>query len=343
MLVRDAAYYDLEGPISGQDHAQAVCKKFVPDGDKLFAVLSRHDDNLTLADKEGYEPGDTLQLLVPFLVEARVTEENLREVSAEAGLVPGICELFNELQNEDCLIWIISTSYEQHALSIAQRVGVQDCQVSCTKFPLDQLHSQTAKEDFSLIRRTRKKTVKLYHNELESGVNDKPIQELLDPFFWKKLPKAQFGQLMAKVEVVGGRRKLRVLEDEVRERGIYLSDIFVVVDSITDFRMAQAVEAAGGIVLAWNGNQYIIPYATCGVAAVDARAIKPLFQAWRKGGRKAVREIVESMPEPENPETGPHYHWLAGREKDDVFQEEVLAIHKRLRTVCRGVEVAKLG
>ena len=343
MSARDAAYYDLEGPISSQDHAQAVCKRFIPDGDKLFAALSRYDDILTLTDREGYEPGDTLMLLTPFLIEAGVTEEDLKAVSTEAGLVPGICELFNELQNEGCLVWIISTSYEQHALSIAQRAGVPDWQVSCTKFPLDQFRNQTAKEDFSLIRKARKKAVKLYHNKLESGVNDKPIQELLDPFFWKRLPKAKFGQVMAKVEVMGGRRKLKTLEDEIRERGIYLSDIFTVVDSITDFRMAQAVEAGGGIALVWNGNRFIIPYATCGVAAVDARAVKPIFQAWRDGGRKAVREIVESIPEPENPETGPHYHWLAGREKDDVFQEEVLAIHKRLRTVCRGVEVAKLS
>lgn len=54
--------------------------------------------------------------------------------------------------------------------------------------------------------------------------------------------------------------------------------------------------------------------------------LRPLFKAWLKGGKKAVREIVESMREPEDPENGPYYHWLAGQSSE--FLEKVLAIHK---------------
>jgi len=341
MPARDALYYDLEGPISGQDHAFEVCKRFIPDGDKLFAVLSRYDDILVLGGREGYEPGDTLQLLIPFFVEAGVTEKDLRVVSAEAGLVPGICELFSELQEEGCSVWVISTSYSQHAFSIALRVGIPWNRVYSTGLSLTYLQEEIDIRDIELIQYIQKEAVELHHDDLASGINDEPIQRLLDPFFWEALPKTKFGQVIAKVKVMGGRRKVIVLEEAIHKSGGYLDDAFIVVDSITDFRMAQAVEAAGGIALAWNGNQYIIPYASCGIAAIDARTVKPLFQAWREGGRKAVREIVEIMPEPENPETGPYYHWLAG--KSSEFHQEVLAIHKRLRTVCRGAEVAKLG
>lgn len=336
---RNAIYYDLEGPISSQDHAQAVCKRFVKGGDRLFPVLSRYDDVLALANKEGYEPGDTLWLQIPFLVEAAVAEEDLRGVSAEAGLVSGISELFTELQGEDCAIWIISTSYEQHALSIASKVNVPLGQVSCTKFQLDILRRDIDREDFGLIRQVREKAVKLYHDDLESGANDEQIQELLNPFFWEELPKTRFGQ-MARTEVMGGRRKVKALERALGNR--FLDTAFIVVDSITDGRMAQVVEAAGGIVVAWNANLYVIPYASCGVAAVDARAVQPLFQAWREGGRPAVREFVGSAPEPEDPKSGPHYHWLAGRE-EEFKKDVVLPIHKELRTTCRGKEVAKLG
>lgn len=364
MSIRDAIYCDLEGPISGQDHALEVCRRFVQNGDRLFAVLSRYDDILALRGKEGYEPGDTLKLLIPFFAEAGVTERDLLQISAEAGLVPGIVELFNELHKEGCLIWIISTSYKPHAFSIARRVGVPFQRVFCTDpvgFPLDNpwlyFQRQITAENLGIISRIREKAVMFYREDLESGVNDAVIQELFDPFFRELLPKTEFGQMMSKIKVMGGRRKVGALEAAVRkntyERCIlekqgfwtdedgYLKDAFAVVDSITDFRMAQAVEAAGGVVVAWNGNRYVIPYVTCGVAAVNAGAMKPLFQAWREGGRTAVREIVEGIPEPRDQESGPYYHWLAGETSE--VHHEVLAIHKRLRTTCRGMEAAKLG
>ncbi len=333
-------YYDLEGPVSSQDHAQAVCKEFVPDGDKLFPVLSRYDDILALANKEEYEPGDTLKLLTPFLVEAGVTEEDLRTISAKAGLVPGIRELFSG--EESFSIWIISTSYKQHAFSIAERIGLATSRVYCTEFPLDRFLREISEKNLSLVRQVREKIIGLYNEDLELGVNDTPIQELLDPFFWGKLPQTKLGRMMAKMRVMGGRRKVRALEEALHTSGKHhLSEAFIVVDSITDFRMAQAVEAAGGIALAWNANWFVIPYAGCGVAAVNALTVKPLFHAWRAGGRAAVQEIIEDMPEPEDPNTGPYYHWLAGR--DQSFLKEVLSIHKRLRIICRGVEAAKLG
>jgi len=342
MLKRNAAYYDAEGPISGQDHAQAVCKQYVSNGEKLFPVISRYDDLLTLQNRERHEPGDTLMFIIPFLIEAGVTEEDLKTVSAKAGLVPGICELFSELQNQGCSIYIISTSYKQHALSIAQRVGVPLKQVYCTKFPLDQLQKEVSKEVLSLVREVREKVVSLYQDDLESGVNDEAILKLLNPFYWKKLPKTKLGQVIAKIKVMGGRRKVWALEKAIKDiGGNHLSEAFVVGDSITDFRMAQAVEAAGGVALAWNANWYLLPHASCGVAAIDARAVLPLFKAWREGGRAAVREFIENSQAPKDPESGPYYHWLAGR--DEEFQKEVLVIHKKLRVICRGLETARLG
>lgn len=342
MLGKKALNCDLEGFISGQDHAHATCKRYVKDGDRLFPVVSRYDDLLTLQNREGYEPGETLMLIIPFLIEAGVTEEDLKTVSAKAGLVLGICELFSELQNQGCFIYVISTSYEQHALSIAQRVGVPLKQVYCTRFPLDQLQKEVSKEALSLVREVREGVVSLYQEDLESGVRDEAIVKLLNPFYWKKLPKTKLGQVIAKIKVMGGRRKVWALEEAIRNSGgNHLCEAFVVGDSITDFRMAQAVEAAGGIALAWNANRYLLPYASCGVAAIDARAVRPLFKAWQKGGRAAVRGFIENTQAPKDPELGPYYHWLAG--KDEEFQKEVLAIHKKLRIICRGRETAKLG
>ncbi len=340
--VRNNIYYDLEGPISPQDNARQVFVVYVVMGGRLYPVISRYDDLLTLANREGYEPGDTLALIIPFLIEAGVIEDDIRVVSAKAGLVAGIPEFYAELHKEGCSIWVISTSWEQHALSIAERVGVAPERVYCTRFPLNQLRAEIGRADLGLIRQVREKAAALYRDNLEDGGSDEAMLKLLNHFYWEELPKTKFGSAVAQVKVMGGRRKVWALEEAIRASGgLHLSNAFIVVDSITDFRMAQVVEASGGIAVAWNAKWYCLPWCSCGVAAMDARAIRPLFWAWREGGRPAVREVVEAMIEPENPETGPYYHWLASR--DEKFQRKVLTIHERLRTACRGPETARLG
>ena len=51
--------FDLEGPLSPMDLAFELMG-LREGGDKVFAVISRYDDLLTLEGKAGYEPGDTL-------------------------------------------------------------------------------------------------------------------------------------------------------------------------------------------------------------------------------------------------------------------------------------------
>ena len=128
--------FDLEGPLSSQDHAYEAMK-IIPEGQKLFEIISRFDDILTLKGQKDYEPGNTLKLIAPFLILGGVTEAKLKEISQKAKLTPGAKELINKLKEAGWKIFIISTSYEQHAFQIAKRLAVSQNNVFCTKFPLD--------------------------------------------------------------------------------------------------------------------------------------------------------------------------------------------------------------
>ncbi len=60
---------DCEGPVSLNDNAYEAAAAFIPDGDRFFRKVSEFDD--ILADeikRPGYNAGDTLKLIVPFLV-----------------------------------------------------------------------------------------------------------------------------------------------------------------------------------------------------------------------------------------------------------------------------------
>lgn len=126
--------FDLEGPLSCQDHAYEAMK-LVPNGQKLFEEISRFDDVLALAGQKNYEPGDTLKLIAPFLVYGGVKEADLKRISRKATLVPGAKKLVGFLQKAGWQVFVISTSYEQHALSIAKKLGISSGNVFCTKFP----------------------------------------------------------------------------------------------------------------------------------------------------------------------------------------------------------------
>ena len=72
--------FDLEGPLSPQDNAYELMKLF-PQGDRVFEIISRYDDLLTLEERPDYEPGDTLALIVPFLLYHGIGEEDIRRLA----------------------------------------------------------------------------------------------------------------------------------------------------------------------------------------------------------------------------------------------------------------------
>jgi len=112
----------------------------------------------------------------------------------------------------------------------------------------------------------------------------------------------------------------------------------VVGDSITDFRMLQAVESAGGIAIAFNANEYALPYATMSLASTFVSDLTDVLTAWQKGQRKEAERLVKERERIGGKEDRGYFHWLSGRKDID----EVIGIHKRIRRLDRE-EAGKLG
>ena len=98
--------FDLEGPLSPQDNAYELMKLF-PDGDKIFEVISRYDDLLTLEKRTDYEPGDTLALIVPFLILHNISEADIGSLSRKATLTGGADKLISSLEYSGWKIFCI--------------------------------------------------------------------------------------------------------------------------------------------------------------------------------------------------------------------------------------------
>jgi len=324
--------FDLEGPLSPKDNAYELMKLF-PNGDRIFEVISRYDDLLTLEEKEDYEPGDTLALIVPFLLLHNISEDNITTLATEASLTGGAAELVSWLEYNGWKVFCITTTYEQYAIHITQKLGIYAHNVACTPFPLNKLRQTLCKEDTALLQKTEEDIL-----TMQPVTDDGRIKQSLDHFFWEKLPTTELGEVIKQVQPMGGRRKVAALNRFADKYDQPLSRWVVVGDSITDFRMLQTVEAAGGLAIAFNANEYALPYATMSLASTFVSDLNEVLPAWQKGYRKEIEKVVREKEKIGGREDRGYFHWLSGRKDMD----EVIQLHKRIRRLVRE-EAGKLG
>jgi len=307
--------------------------RLFPNGEKVFEIISRYDDLLTLEGKEDYEPGDTLALIVPFLVLHNISEDDITKLAIRASLTGGADKLISRLKSQGWNVFCISTSYEQYALHITKRLGINAQNVACTPFPLNKLRLTLAKEDYQLLQRGEADIL-----AMRPVADDARIKEYLDDLFWKKLPTTNLGSAMRQVKPVGGRRKVAALNRFADRHQQPLSNWVTVGDSITDFRMLEAVEKAKGLAIAFNANEYALPYSTMGLASTLISDLAEILEVWPGGGRSAVEKIVKQKEKGSGTGDRGYFHWLSGRKDID----EIIAIHKRIRRLVRQ-EAGKLG
>jgi energy-converting hydrogenase A subunit R len=322
--------FDLEGPLSPQDNAYELMKLF-PKGDKVFEVISRYDDLLTMEGRENYEPGDTLALIVPFLVLHNISEADIHGLANKATLINGAAELVSSLITSSWEVFCITTTYEQYANQITQKLGIATSNVACTSFPLDEFHLTLCQEDTAILKKTEQ-------DILVINDDDAMIKRKLDSFFLRELPKTDLGKAIINVKPIGGRRKVAALGSFSQRLGQPLSHCVVVGDSITDFRMLKAVDHAGGLAIAFNANQYALPYTTMSLASTAISDLVPVLKAWQDGGREEAKKVVRAKEKAGSKGDRDNFHWLVG--KKDIY--DIISLHRRIRRLVRE-EAGKLG
>ncbi len=317
--------------MSPQDNAYELMKLF-PDGDRVFEIISRYDDLLTLEEKEGYEPGDTLALILPFLLLHGISEEDIAALATKASFVDGAEKLISWLQSKGWKVFCITTTYEPYAMHLTHKLGIFSHNVACTALSWGKLQLTLGADESALLKQAEKDIL-----AMTPGTDDDRIKRTLDKLFWEKLPGTDLGETMKSVKPVGGRRKVAALSAFAEKYDQPLADWVVIGDSITDFRMLEAVDSDGGLAVAFNANQYALPHATMSLAARDVGRLNEVLEPWRKKGRKGVEKAVRGK-EKRGSDEGGYFHWLSGRE--DI--SEIVSIHERLRRLVRE-EAGKLG
>jgi energy-converting hydrogenase A subunit R len=312
--------FDLEGPLSPDDNAYDLMGLF-PNGKKIFEALSLYDDQLALEGKEGYEAGDTLRLILPFLIKHDISRKHIEELAEKARLNQGANELIRDLKNAGWQVFSITTAYEPYALVLTAKLGIKKDNVAATPFP--PLNIKLNKSEERLIE------------EIENMIleGQKDLKKALDRFFWQEIPKTDLAPVMKTTLPIGGTRKVKALENFSRIHQPKLACWVFVGDSITDAKVLERLRSANGLAIAFNANIHALSFATIALASTETKDLWPILDGWQEGGLDLMREKVLEL-ERLAPEK---YSWLQGKRLDDVLE-----VHRQVRLKMRQ-EAGKLG
>ena len=265
---------DCEGPISKNDNAFELAANFIPNGDSLFANISKYDD--VLADvlrKTGYSAGSTLRLILPFFKAYGVTDRQMEEFSAKNILL--IANSRATLHHVQAIAeaFIVSTSYEHYIRALCKAVDFPYKNTYCTKVSLDKC--AITPQEKERLRETAQEIAKMQLIDIppkartleDFSHRDQAIIHRLDEIFWSEIPKMFVGKFLTEVVTVGGEQKAQAIRDAAKRLGAELADVMYVGDSITDVEAFKLVRGSGGLTVSFNGNGYAVRNAEVAVLA----------------------------------------------------------------------------
>lgn len=329
-------FFDLEGPLTPMDHAYEAAGLF-PSGKEIFAHLSSYVGH-AVQNGDTYQAGETLALLVPFLLRHGITDEQLIEISRQSILVNGSGMVVNRLTQDGASSYIISTSYEHHAKTIGSRLGIPQEKILCTPLRLSALSLN--RYDGEFIHWAEAHIIELKDDPVK-------LRSYLDKLFLQNLPESGYGNPLERTPVVGGKIKAEIVKTISDELDVPLSRVIAVGDSITDAEMLKAVREEGGLAVAFNANEYVLREANVALATPDMRYLLPLIYNFWPEGLEGVRRFIQrreqiSGPRKEGSPTAElsgigNFHFL----EEGVDLGPIIKIHAEARGLVRG-EAGKL-
>jgi energy-converting hydrogenase A subunit R len=292
---------DCEGPISKNDNAYELTAHFVPDGNKLFSIISRYDDVLAdVTRKPCHNAGDTLKLILPFLKAYNVTDQLMQEFSAQnLLLISGTKETLKYIAVL-AEVFIVSTSYEHYIRALCECIDFPFENTYCTRLSIDK-HSLTAQEKTKLKAVAKEIaampiiTIPSTAKSLKDfSSNDQETVKRLDEIFWKEIPAKNCASIFSEVTPVGGEQKAQAIRDIAKKQQVPLSSVMYVGDSITDVQAFQLVQESGGLAVSFNGNNYAVKNAEVSVLSENNIVTAVLANVFLNKGKAQTLKMVEN-------------------------------------------------
>ena len=347
---------DCEGPISKNDNAMELTAHFIPQGERVFSLLSKYDDYLAYVEKRpGYKAGDTLRLILPFLKAFGATDEKIEEYSrAHILLMPGAEETLHFVRKR-MSAFIISTSYEPYIRALCDVIHFPFEDAYCTKLTLDRYPLPVEEERY--LQEMAGEIARMPMIEWGEGAagyadlapRGREVVLQLNQLFWEELAGMRIGRILEDVDPIGGEGKAAAVRTILQRTGGGTSEVMYVGDSITDLQALELVKGGGGLAVSFNGNAYAIQGAQVACLGRDTGIISTLAQLFTERGTAGVIALMPQWGEEQLRTVGINEGLLShlrGSEAGEITpdnQSRWTAKSQQFRTQVRGVSIGSLG
>jgi energy-converting hydrogenase A subunit R len=292
---------DCEGPISKNDNAFELAAYFIPNGDRLFANISKYDDVLADAlQKPGYSAGSTLKLILPFFKAYGVSDGQMEDFSAKNIIL--IANSQTTLHHVQAMAdaFIVSTSYQHYIKALCKAIDFPYKNTYCTKVTLDKCtitpqEKERLKEIAQEIAQMHLIDIPPASKTIDDfSHSDQTIIQRLDEIFWSEIPKMSVGKMLTDVVTVGGGQKADAIKNATKRLGAELEDVMYVGDSITDVEAFKLVRANGGLTESFNGNSYAVKNAEVAVLSESNLVTAVIADLFCKQGKLQTLKVLKS-------------------------------------------------
>ena len=284
---------DCEGPLSVNDNAFELSSHFIPQGERFFQIVSRYDDILVDEIKRpGYNAGDTLKLILPFLKAYGASNQNIQEFSSRNILmVPGAQKTL-QLVNRIMPSFIISTSYQQYIQALCELTEFPFENCYCTQLDLD-MHKLTPEEAEKL-------------HQLRKLIVENPEFENLERIFWEVIPHMEIGAFFEDIKPVGGKAKKEAILDIISKNRFHPHEMIYIGDSITDVESLHFAQENDGLAVSFNGNGYALEEASIAIISDNTLITSIIADLFNRYNSEVVLEFAASFSR--NPEAAIRKH-----------------------------------
>ncbi|HSV42811.1 MAG TPA: hypothetical protein VLH13_05310 [Methanomassiliicoccales archaeon] len=291
---------DCQGPITLNDSIRELCAHFIPNGERLYTVLSRYDDVLSdIVRKEGFKSGDSLKLALPFLKAYGATDQTLLDFSKESlRIIPGAEKTMRFVQ-EIMTPFIVSSAGEHYLNAVCDHIGFPVENVFCTRFGLDPI--KVDEWEMQTLKDLAVEIVSMPIIEVPFGTrgfkefrpNDRKAIQRLDQIFWDEMTDLSTYHLMMETVPVGDSEKASAVVEICKKVGVALEDCLYVGDGVTDSKAMNIVRKGGGLALSFNGNSQAVREADIAIMSNHTIVTSFLADVFYKAGKDATLDLVE--------------------------------------------------
>ncbi len=322
------------------DNALELAAAAVPRGAELFRRVSLYDEYLAeVVRRPGHRAGDTMRLMLPFLLAHGMDDGRMRALSAEGILVvPRADAALRELSRA-LPVYIVSTSYCPYVHAVCAALGFPPERALCTRVDLsahrmsvdevEQVRAMAA----TVLRRDPIAIPEGARGPSDMAERDRATVKELDYLFWERMPRLRVGRVLEEVRCVGGPEKALSVRAACERESATMCEVMYVGDSITDVDAFRIVHREGGLTVSFNGNRWAVKEADVAIVADSADAVLDIAREFLGGGRDAVKSLGWPLGG-----DGWVAHWVHASDRDGLVRES-----EAKRKQVRGEAIGTLG